>query len=53
MPVGLSFNTNSGVISGTPTAVSATAIYTVTATNSGGSTSFGISITVNDIAQML
>ncbi|MBS1535348.1 MAG: T9SS type A sorting domain-containing protein, partial [Bacteroidetes bacterium] len=35
---------------GTPTVVSAAAIYTVTANNSGGSTSFGVSITVNDIA---
>ncbi|MFN8273799.1 MAG: putative Ig domain-containing protein [Flavobacteriaceae bacterium] len=50
LPAGLSFNTSTGVISGTPTAVSATAIYTVTATNSGGSTSFGVSITVNDVA---
>ncbi|MBS7788345.1 hypothetical protein KIH23_13680, partial [Flavobacterium sp. CYK-55] len=44
------FDTTSGVISGTPNAVSSTAIYTVTALNSGGSTSFGISITVNDVA---
>ncbi|MBS1533431.1 MAG: putative Ig domain-containing protein, partial [Bacteroidetes bacterium] len=50
LPAGLSFDTTTGVISGTPSAVAATAIYTVTANNSGGSTSFGISITVNDIA---
>ncbi|EMI68421.1 Ig domain protein [Leptospira noguchii str. Bonito] len=38
LPAGLSFNTSTGVISGTPTAVSDPAItYTVTATNSAGS----------------
>ncbi|MBS7788336.1 putative Ig domain-containing protein, partial [Flavobacterium sp. CYK-55] len=50
LPSGLSFDTTSGVISGAPTEVSATSIYTVTAFNSGGSTSFGVSITVNDVA---
>ncbi|MBS7786172.1 putative Ig domain-containing protein, partial [Flavobacterium sp. CYK-55] len=50
LPSGLSFDTTSGVISGAPTEVSATSTYTVTAFNSGGSTSFGVSITVNDIA---
>ena len=50
LPAGLTLNTSTGVISGTPTAVTATASYTVTATNSGGSTSFPLSITVNDAA---
>jgi uncharacterized repeat protein (TIGR02543 family) len=50
LPDGLNFDTASGVISGTPTTISGTATYTVTATNSGGSTSFAISITVNDVA---
>ncbi|MBL0014703.1 MAG: putative Ig domain-containing protein [Flavobacterium sp.] len=50
LPVGLSLNTTTGRISGTPTAISATATYTVTAFNSGGSTTFGVVITVNDIA---
>ncbi|WP_415580522.1 putative Ig domain-containing protein, partial [Flavobacterium longum] len=50
LPLGLNLNTSTGVISGTPTAVTATATYTVTATNSGGSTTFGIVITVNDVA---
>ncbi|RZJ67917.1 MAG: T9SS type A sorting domain-containing protein [Flavobacterium sp.] len=50
LPAGLSLNTTTGVISGTPTAVTATATYTVTATNSGGSVSFDVIITVNDIA---
>ena len=50
LPLGLSLNTANGVISGTPTTISDTATYTITATNSGGSTSFTISITVNDVA---
>jgi|GEM_PF-515708 len=50
LPDGLSFNTTTGVISGTPTAVTPTATYTVTATNPGGSATFGIVITVNAVA---
>ena len=50
LPTGLSFNTSTGVISGTPTAISAITTYTVTATNTGGSTSFDVVITVNDAA---
>ncbi len=49
LPSGLSFNSSTGVISGTPTAVVSATNYTVTATNSGGSVSFALSITVNDI----
>jgi uncharacterized protein (TIGR02145 family) len=49
LPTGLSFNTSSGAITGTPTAVSAATTYTVTATtNSNGSSSTTINITVND-----
>ena len=47
LPAGLNLNTTTGVISGTPTIVAATAIYTVTATNSAGSTTEPLSITVN------
>jgi hypothetical protein len=47
LPAGLSFNTSTGVITGTPTAVTATATYTVTATNAGGSSSATLTITVN------
>lgn len=47
LPVGLDFNTATGVISGTPTVVTATASYVVTATNLGGSTSASVVITVN------
>ena len=50
LPAGLSLNTSTGVISGTPTAITATATYTVTATNTGGSTMVGVVITVNDAA---
>jgi alpha-tubulin suppressor-like RCC1 family protein len=48
LPGGLTLNNAMGVISGTPTAVAPTATYTVTATNSAGSTTAGVSITVND-----
>jgi hypothetical protein len=47
LPGGLSLDTKSGVISGTPTAAAAVASYTVTATNSAGSTTVSLSITVN------
>jgi Putative Ig domain len=50
LPAGLTLNTTSGVISGTPTAVAAQTTYTVTATNPGGNTTASIVITVNDIA---
>ncbi|WP_290860090.1 CotH kinase family protein, partial [Flavobacterium sp.] len=52
LPNGLSFNTASGIISGTPTELSAATNYTVTASNSGGSTSFVLSIAVIDQAPM-
>ena len=48
LPAGLSLSTSTGIISGTPTAVTATASYTVTASNSAGSTTATLSITVND-----
>ena len=50
LPAGLGLNTTTGVISGTPTAITATASYTVTASNTGGSTTVGVTITVNDVA---
>jgi uncharacterized repeat protein (TIGR01451 family) len=50
LPVGLSLNTATGVISGTPTAITATASYLITATNTGGSTTVPLVITVNDVA---
>ena len=50
LPTGLTLNTSTGVISGTPSAVTTTATYTVTASNTGGSTTASVSITVNDVA---
>ena len=53
LPTGLSFNTSSGEIGGTPTAVSPQTTYTITATNAGGSGSTTITIQVNDIPPYL
>jgi hypothetical protein len=43
---GLTFDTSTGVISGTPTALCGATSYTVTATNSGGSTTALVTVTV-------
>ncbi|KAG0161919.1 hypothetical protein DFQ30_004908, partial [Apophysomyces sp. BC1015] len=45
LPAGLSLNTQTGVISGTPTAVAAPATYTVTGSNSAGSVTARVEIT--------
>jgi uncharacterized repeat protein (TIGR01451 family) len=50
LPTGLTINANTGEISGTPTVVSPSTVYTVTATNDGGSGNGTITIQVNDIA---
>jgi uncharacterized protein (TIGR03118 family) len=47
LPAGLSINATSGAISGTPSAVTAQATYTVTASNSGGSATFALSLKVD------
>ncbi|MEZ5473921.1 MAG: PHB depolymerase family esterase [Steroidobacteraceae bacterium] len=47
LPAGLVLNIASGQISGTPTAITATADYVIRAQNSIGSTTFALSITVN------
>jgi len=47
LPAGLTFNTTTGIISGTPTTPSAATNYMVTATNACGSTSSVINIGVN------
>ena len=44
LPAGISLNTGTGVISGTPTAITAPTNYTVTASNSGGSATAVVSI---------
>lgn len=49
LPTGLSINAISGVISGTPTVISPSSTYTITASNSGGTTTKIIQIRVNDI----
>lgn len=49
LPAGLTFDRKTGTIGGTPTAISPAANYTVTAYNMGGSSSFVINITVQDI----
>ena len=49
LPIGLSFNTATGEITGTPTTIQSATNYTITATNTGGSTTATISITINDI----
>ena len=49
MPDGLSFDTATGSISGTPTAISAIAVYTVTAFNSGGNVAFEFSIAIEEL----
>ena len=50
LPSGLTFNTTSGIISGTPTSITSQTNYTITATNTGGSATQTITITVNDKA---
>ena len=45
-PSGMSFNTTTGALSGTPTSVSATINYTVTATNAAGSATQTFTFTV-------
>lgn len=50
LPDGLSVNTTTGVISGTPTTATAQATYTVKASNASGNTTFALVITVNPAA---
>ena len=46
LPAGLSLGASTGILSGTPTAVTALAVYTITGTNAAGSTSVDVTITV-------
>ncbi|MGO9829695.1 MAG: putative Ig domain-containing protein [Myxococcaceae bacterium] len=47
LPAGLTLDPVSGVITGTPTAVTAAAAYTVTASNAAGGATVSLTITVN------
>ena len=49
LPTGLTLNTSTGIISGTPTTLTTSANYTVTASNTGGFTTASVSITVRDV----
>ena len=53
LPAGLTFDTSTGAISGTPTAITSAATYTVTASNSGGSATTTVTILVNDAAPVI
>ncbi|MBS0579635.1 MAG: putative Ig domain-containing protein [Proteobacteria bacterium] len=53
LPAGLSIDAASGDISGTPTAEAPSTVYTVTASNSGGSTTTTITLTVNLVAPQI
>jgi hypothetical protein len=53
LPVGLNFDTTTGIISGTPTQITANATYTVTAINFMGRTSATIDITIGGPATNL
>ncbi len=53
LPAGLSFNTSTGVISGTPTATSSVTTYTITATNVTGSATTTVTITVNNLPPVI
>jgi N-acetylneuraminic acid mutarotase len=48
LPAGLTLDAVTGVVSGTPAAITAQASYSVTASNAGGSTSSALTITVTD-----
>ena len=50
LPSGLALDSSTGAISGTPTTVSSSTIYTITASNTGGSDTATVTIVVNDIA---
>ncbi len=49
LPVGLALNATSGILSGTPTAVTPSYVYTVRATNAAGSTTVQLTLAVNAV----
>ncbi|MDG1549704.1 MAG: putative Ig domain-containing protein, partial [Candidatus Poseidoniaceae archaeon] len=50
LPTGLDIDESTGEISGTPTVVSPSTVYTITASNSGGTDTATVTIQVNDVA---
>lgn len=46
LPAGMTFDHTTGIISGTPTVVTPPTVYTITATNDGGSSSYPVTITI-------
>jgi hypothetical protein len=48
LPTGLAFASGTGVVTGTPTAITAEAVYTVTVANTGGSDTFALTLEVVD-----
>ena len=50
LPIGISLNTSTGLISGIPTVTLLQTIFTITGTNSGGSATANFTLTVNNIA---
>jgi len=50
LPGGLSLSPTTGIISGTPSTAAAPTLYTITATNTGGSTTATLAITVTTLA---
>jgi hypothetical protein len=53
LPAGLTFNTATGAITGTPTTWSPSTAYTVTATNAGGSATCSLTLSVKNTALIL
>jgi predicted flap endonuclease-1-like 5' DNA nuclease len=53
MPAGLSFDTATGTVNGTPTELLNTTMFTIVGTNSGGSETTYLNITINDEIPMI